>query len=332
LLFRQGVPPRASYLFKHALVQDAAYGTLLREPRRALHARIANVVDHSFPEIAAARPELLAHHYTEAGLSAQAIPCWQKAGQRAVERSAHVEAINHLTRGLALLKTLADTPERAAEELTLQVTLGVPLGITRGYASPDVKAVYERARELCLQIGEARQLCPVLWALWRIHHVRAEFDVARELGEQLLVLAERYEDRDFLLQAHHALWTTLILLGEFTLAREHLEQGMVLYDSQLHRSHAFVYGGHDPGVCCRVQRGYALWYLGYPDQALKSAREGIILAQELSHPYTFVMSLESATMIHQFCREAQATQELAERVLVLARELGFPAYSAFATL
>ena len=116
--------------------------------------------------------------------------------------------------------------------------------------------------------------------------MRAEFDVARELGEQLLIVAERYQDRDFLLQAHHALWTTLILLGEFALAREHLEQGMVLYDSQLHRSHAFVYGGHDPGVCCRVQRGYVLWYLGYPEQAVNSAREGIILAQELSHPYT----------------------------------------------
>ena len=329
LLFQQGVPPQASYLFKHALVQDAAYGTLLREPRRALHARIANVVDRSFPEIAAARPELLAHHYTEAGLSAQAIPCWQKAGQRAVERSASVEAVNHLTKGLALLKTLTDTPERAAEELTLQVTLGVPLGMIRGYASPEVKAVYERARELCQQLGETQQLCPVLWALWRIHHVRAEFDVARELGKQLLVVAERHQDRDFLLQAHHALWTTLILLGEFALAREHLEQGMVLYDLQLHRSHAFVYGGHDPGACCRVQRGYVLWYLGYPEQALNSAREGIILAQELSHPYSLVMSLEGATMIHQFCREIRATQERAERVLALAE--GFPAFLAVAT-
>jgi predicted ATPase/DNA-binding winged helix-turn-helix (wHTH) protein len=332
VIYARGIAPDASYQFKHALIRDAAYEALLKTRRQELHRRIANVVDRSFPEIAAARPELLAHHYSEAGLSAQAIPCWQRAGQRAVERSAHVEAINHLNRGLELLKPLAGTSEHAAEELTLQVTLGVPLGIIKGYASPEVKTVYERARELCHQVGETPHLCPVLWALWRLHHVRAEFQEARELGEELLVLAQRHQDHDFLLQAHHALWTTLILLGEFTLAREHLEQGMFLYDPQQHRSHAFLYGGHDPGACCRVQRGYVLWYLGYPEQALKSAQESIILAQELSHPYTVVMSLEGATMIHQFCRDIRATQERAETVLAFARDGGFPAYSAMAIL
>jgi len=332
VIYARGIAPDASYQFKHALIQDAAYEALLETRRRELHRRIANVVDRSFPEIAAVRPELLAHHYSEAGLSAQAIPCWQRAGQRAVERSAHVDSINHLTRGLELLKTLADTPEHAAEELTLQVTLGVPLGIIKGFASQEVKPVYERARELCQQVGETPQLCPVLWALWRLHHVRAEFQAARELGEVLLVLAQRYQDRAFLLQAHHALWTTLILLGEFTLARAHLQQGMFLYDPQQHRSHAFLYGGHDPGVCCRGQRGYILWYLGYPEQALKSAQESVILAQELSHPYTLVMSLEGATMVHQFCRDIRATRGRAETVLAFARDGGFPAYSAMAIL
>jgi predicted ATPase len=156
----RGTAPRAAYQFKHALIRDAAYAALPKTRRRELHRRIASVIDRSFPEIAAARPELLAHHYTEAGLSAQAISCWRKAGQRAVERSAHAEAINHLARGLALLKTLDETPERAAEELTLQVTLGVPLGIARGYASPEVKTTYERARELCQHLGETRQLYP----------------------------------------------------------------------------------------------------------------------------------------------------------------------------
>jgi predicted ATPase len=269
LVYVRGIAPEAVYQFKHALVRDAAYEGLAKARRRELHRRIADVLDRSFPEMAAAQPELLAHHYTEAGLRAEAIPFWREAGQRAVERSANVEALSHLNTGLALLKTLDDTTERAAEELALQVTLGVPLGIIRGYASPEVKAVYERARNLCQQIGETGHLYPVLWALWRHHHVRAEFQAARDLGEQLLALAERDRNKDFLLQAHHALWTTLVLLGEFTLALEHLERGMVLYDSQKHRTHAFLYGGHDPGVCCGVQRGYVLWYLGYPTQARK---------------------------------------------------------------
>jgi predicted ATPase/class 3 adenylate cyclase len=332
LILQRGDPPQARYMFKHALIQDAAYHSLLRANRRIQHSRVAEALEKLFPETAETQPELLAHHYTEAGLTTEAIPFWRKAGQRAVERSANVEALSHLNRGLALLRTLDDTTERAAEELTLQVTLGVPLGIVRGYASPEVRATYERARELCQQIGDTQELYPVLWALWRHHHVRAEFQVARELGEQLMALAERYQNRDFLLQAHHALWTTLVLLGEFTLALEHLERGKVLYDPQQHRSHAFMYGGHDPGVCCGLQRGYVLWYLGYPAQARKSAQEAIVLAQELSHAYTFVMALESATMIHQFCRDIQATQEGAERVLALAREQGFPAYASLATL
>ena len=157
LILQRGDPPQARYMFKHALIQDAAYHSLLRANRRIQHSRVAEAVEKLFPEMADTQPELLAHHYTEAGLSAEAIPFWRKAGQRAVERSANVEALNHINRGLALLRTLDDTTERAAEELTLQVTLGVPLGIIRGYASPEVRAAYERARDLCQQIGETRQ-------------------------------------------------------------------------------------------------------------------------------------------------------------------------------
>jgi predicted ATPase len=332
LLYFRGIAPDANYRFKHALIRDAAYEALLKTRRRELHSRFATILDQSFPGIAAEHPELLAHHYTEAGVSAQAIPYWQRAGQRALEHSAHTEAISHLNRGLELLKALPDTPERAAEELKLQITLGVPLGIIKGYASSEVKAVYERARELCEQVGETQQLCPVLWALWRFHHVRAEFQRAYELGEELLHLAERNDNRDFLLQAHHALWTTLILLGEFTLAKEHLDHGMAIYDFEQHRSHAFLYGGHDPGACCRCQRGYVLWYLGYPEQALKNAQESIALAQKLSHPYSLVTSLEGTTMVNQFCRNVRETQKLAETVVALAGEQGFPVMSAVATL
>ncbi|HKV55113.1 MAG TPA: adenylate/guanylate cyclase domain-containing protein [Candidatus Binataceae bacterium] len=332
LLYVRGIAPDASYQFKHALIRDAAYEALLKTRRRELHIRIANTIDQSFPDLSAAHPELLAHHYTEAGSNEQAVRYWQRAGEQAVEHSAHVEAISHLNHGLELLKNFPPTPEHAAEELKVQITLGVAIGMIKGYASVEGQAVYERARELCEQVGDSQQLCQVLWALWRLHHVRAEFQQARELGGELLHLAERNHNRDFLLQAHHSLWTTLILLGEFTLAKQHLDHGMVIYDFEQHRSHAFLYGGHDPGVCCRGQLGYVLWYLGYPEQALKSAQESITLAQKLSHPYSLVMILECTTMLNQFCRNVRETQEGAETVAALAREQGFPVWSALATL
>jgi class 3 adenylate cyclase/predicted ATPase len=331
LVYVRGIAPDASYLFKHALIRDAAYEALLKSRRRELHRCVATVLHESFPKIVKEHPELLAYHYAEAGLNSQAIPFWQEAGQRAVERSAHIEAIGHLTKGLELLNILSDTPERVSQELSLRIALGVPLAITKGYASPEVKIVYDRVRELCQEVGESPQLCPVLSALWRYYQARAEYQLARKFGDQLLRLAHRYHNRDFMLQAHHALWSTLYLLGEFSLAREHLEQGLVLYDPQQHRFHAFLYSGHDPGTCCRVQRGSVLWYLGYPDQALKSVEEAILLAQQLSHPYSLAVALEGATMVHQFCRDIQGTQQRAETVLTFAREQGFPVYSALAT-
>ena len=174
LLYRRGVPPQATYLFKPALIQDAAYQSLLKSARQQYHQRIAQVLEGRFPETAETQPELLAHHYTEAGLLRQAIPCWQRAGQHAIERSANVEAISHLTKGLELLKGLPDTPDRAPQELILQTTLGVPLATTTGFAAPEVERVYARARELCRQVGETPQLFPVLAGLWRFYLVRGE--------------------------------------------------------------------------------------------------------------------------------------------------------------
>jgi predicted ATPase len=162
LVYQSGIPPRARYLFKHALVQETAYQSLLKSRRQQLHQQVAQVLAEQFPETVATQPELVAHHYTEAGLSVQAIPYWQQAGHRAVQRSTNIEAISHLTKGLELLKTLPDTPERAQQELMLQVALSTPLMLTRGWAAPGVGRVHSRARELCRQIGETPQLFPVL--------------------------------------------------------------------------------------------------------------------------------------------------------------------------
>jgi predicted ATPase len=170
--------------------------------------RIAQVLEARFPELCETQPELLAHHYTEAGLAAQASPYWQRAGQHAIERSAHVEAISHLTKGLELLMTLPDTAERTQQELTLQTALGGPLLTTKGFAAPEVERVYARAGELCQQVGKTPQCFPVLWGLWLFYEVRGSIQTARELAEQLLALAQRQQDPAPLLHAHRAMGQT----------------------------------------------------------------------------------------------------------------------------
>ncbi len=188
LIYQRGLPPQARYLFKHALIQDAAYQSLLKSKRQQYHQQIAHVLEERFAETKETQPELLAHHYTEAGFTAQAIPYWQRAGQRALERSANIEAIAHLTKGLELLSTLPDTPERAQQELTLQIALGLSLMASRGWAAPEAEQAYARARELCRQVGETPQLFQVLAGLFAFYYVRGELKTARELGDQLLRL------------------------------------------------------------------------------------------------------------------------------------------------
>src|SRR5262249_4936599 len=194
VLYQRGVPPQATYLFKHALIQDAAYQSLLKSTRQQYHQQIAMVLEERFTETKETQPELLAHHYTEASLIAQAIPYWQRAGERASQRSANIEAISHLTKGLDLLKTLPTTPEHLQQELTLQITLGVPLMATKGFTAPEVGAVYSRARELCQQLGDTPELFPVLFGLWVFYTVQAELQTAHELGERCLRLARTVQD------------------------------------------------------------------------------------------------------------------------------------------
>jgi predicted ATPase/class 3 adenylate cyclase len=327
VLYRRGLPPQARYFFKHALIQDAAYESLLKSQRRQYHKQIAEVLQERFPENVEAHPELLARHYTEAGLAEQAIPYWQRAGQRAIERSANQEAINHLTKGLELLKTLPDTPERAQQELLLQTTLGSVLMATKGFAAPEVEKGFTRARELCRQIGEVPQLFPVLRGLASFYSVRPDYKTSQELGEQCLRLAQLQQDPLLLLGAHMELGATLFYVGEFTQALKHLEQGITLYDPEKHRSHAFLYG-QDFGVSCLSRASHVLWFLGYPDQALKKSQEALALAQELSHPFSLAYTLVFAALLWQLCRNGQAAQEQAEAAVTLSTDQGFPNWVA----
>ena len=291
LLYQRGRPPRARYIFKHALVQDAAYASLLKSTRQQYHQQVAQMLEARFPDTVETEPELVAHHYTEAGCYAQAVGYWQQAGQRAIQRSANVEAIAHLRQGIELLTTLPDTPARVQAELTLQTTLGPALMATRGYAAPEVAATYHRARELCEQAGDTAELFPVLWGMFVLYLGRAEHETARELAEQCLSLARRLDAPALLLEAHLALGVSWFYLGQLSQAHAHLEQGMRLYDPQQHHALAFRYGNFDPGVTCLAYAAWTLWLLGYPDQALARANEALTLAQNLEHPYTLARGL-----------------------------------------
>jgi predicted ATPase len=330
LLYQRGLPAQATYIFKHALIQDAAYQSLLKSTRQQLHQRIVQVLEARFPETAETQPELLAHHYTEAGLAEQAVGYWQQAGCKATQRSAHVEAIVHLNKGLELLRTLPDTIERTQHELVLQTLLGPALIASKSFAAPEVEQAYTRARELCQQVGDTPQLFPVLRGLWVFYLSRAELRTARELGEQLLRLAQHTPTPALLLEAHRALGETLCWLGELAPARQSSEQGMSLYDPQQHRSHAFLYG-EDPGVVCLSYAALALWSQGYPDQALTSMHAALTLAQEHTQRFSLARALVYGALLHQFRREGQLVQERAEAAITLSTEQGFPHWLAVGT-
>jgi predicted ATPase len=321
LLYQRGRPPRATYMFKHALIQDAAYASLLKSTRQQMHRQVAEVLEAQFPETVATQPELAGHHFTEAGLSEQAVPYWQRAGQQALQRSANPEAVRHLTKGLELLATLPETPVRAQQELDLQIALGPALSATKGLAAPEVEQAYARAWALCQHVGETPQLFPTLRGLCEFYRNRGAMPTARELGEQLFRLAQREADPIHLLEAHEALGTTLLYLGEYPVARMHLEQGIALTDPVVQRALAFRYGVA-PGVRCLTFAALTLWCLGYPTQAVRWSQEALALAvqsqgaaalaqmrqglaatlatgQELTRPLCLVLLAEAAGHLRQ---------------------------------
>jgi predicted ATPase len=322
LLYQRGLLPQARYAFKHALIQEAAYHSMRHSTQRHHHRRIAQVLETRFPDTCTRHPELVAHHYTEAGLGEQAIPHWQQAGQRAIEHSANLEAISHLTKGLEVLKTLPDTPERAQQELALQLTLGAPLSTIKGHAAPEVEHTYSRAYELSQRVGDNTHLFVALGGLGRFYLNRARLQTARGLGERFFTLAQPTANPALLQEAHLMLGSTLLFLGELVAARTYLEHGIAFYNSLQDRALAFK-RGTDPGVVCLSRLSQTLWLLGYPDQALARSYEARTLAQASSHAYSMGIALEKVTVLHRWRREVPVVQERVETLLLLAREHGF---------
>jgi class 3 adenylate cyclase/predicted ATPase len=334
LVFRRGTAPEATYTFKHALVQDAAYQSLLKSKRQQLHARVAEALEQEFPEVGDTQPEVLARHFTDGGLGERALPYWRRAGELAAGRSANVEAIAHLSSGLELIGTLPNAVEHLDEELTLCLAIGGPLIATKGYAAPAVERTYSRAWALCDQLGQSAELFPVLRGLWHCYFVRGELERAYDLAERLVVLAE--EDGTALRRAlaRRARGATLFCLGRFADTTAAVNEGIAIDDTVAtweDAAHLVLYTER-AGVACRLYSAWSLWFLGFPDRALERVEAGLALSQRLAHVHSVAFALTWAAFLHNFRREFAAAQRRAEAGIALASEHLLPQRLAQATM
>jgi class 3 adenylate cyclase/tetratricopeptide (TPR) repeat protein len=320
LLFRRGVAPQSSYLFKHALVQDAAYGTLLRGRRQELHARVTAVLEQNFADLVERQPELLAHHLTAAGDTARAVDQWLKAGRHSAERSAHREAIGHYERGLRALTASPEGPARSNQEIELQLARGLSLFTVAGFSAAGAFEIYDRARELSEQRGDHRQQFMSVYGLWQSTSGAGAIEDAQKLSDRLLQLTAGSADDGLRLQAHHSAWTTGVFAGEPAAAREHCEAGRRLYDPDRHYLHRRLYGGHDPGICARYMGAQAYWLLGYPEQGLAIGRDALAMAEEIGHPFSLATALVMNVLLYLDRDEPAAALQLLQAAEALAAE------------
>ncbi len=316
LVFRRGSAPNATYSFKHALVRDAAYQSLLKSRRQQLHARVAQVFEARFPAVVETQPELLAYHLTEAGLDARAADAWARAGRAALGRSAMREAVNSLSRAVGLLQGMPSSPERQRLELESLGALGVALTNALGPASPEAQAAHERADHLSQELGDREGRFRARWNLWRVYNVRAEFDSAVAAGDALLAEAQADGDADHEVQAHHALFASRLFRGDLEATCHHADRMLALYEVGRHGTQALTFGGHDARECGLTQNGNALFLLGYPERGLASNAEGVAHARALGQPQVVAHALTWGSMLLQLAGELE---ELDRRTTLLSR-------------
>jgi predicted ATPase len=335
ILLVQGLPPEAYYRFKHALIQDAAYENLLKSRRQALHRRVAETLLDGFADTAGPEPELLAYHFTRAGLTEAAIEWWAKSGHRSLERSAMVEAAEQLTRALDLMATLPATAALRREQIKLQVALITPLLHVKGFAAPETKAAAERARLLIEQaegLGEPPEdpllLYSVLYSFWVANIVAFNGDVIRELAAQFLTLAEQQRATVPLMIGHRLMGMSLVGTGAIAESREHLDRAITLYNPAEHRPLATRFG-QDLGVSILSYRSLALWFLGYPNAALAAADRALKDAREIGQAATLMYTLNFIPLTHICCGEFATAKAQADEVVALADKKGSLFWKAF---
>jgi class 3 adenylate cyclase/predicted ATPase len=322
LVFRRGEVPEAVYSFKHALVQEAAYASLLRERRRTLHAHIAEALEGAFPEVAETQPELVAHHYATAGLAAPAIQYYRRAAERAMAASANADAIAHLTKGLELIASLPESSERISREIEFRLALGAPLVATQGYGSVEAQAAYARAKELCAGAGESPQLFRSLMGLWNYHVLQPDMETASELSRELFNLAAKLGSDEFRLLAELAACLTCYWSGRFTSVLSHAARVRVLYDPERHRGPKIYM--MDPAMMALAFEALALWYLGYPDRASERGLAALATAQTVAHPFSLCLALIFEALLRIRRSEPELMAARTKAFLMVAREQGFP--------
>ena len=331
LVFRRGEPPEAIYSFKHSLVRDAAYESLLKSRRQQLHSQIARALDEKFSDVAASQPEIVAHHFTEAGLAETAIDYWLKAGQQAARRSANTEALNHLARGLELLPDIHDPMLRNKSELLLQTSLGNCLRATKGWSTDNVKHAYTRALQLCKESGFEEHALPAAFGLWTWHFVHATLGEAQSLAEQLVNTSQNVNDSVYRVLAHEALGFTLFARGNFAAAHAALEHSIRMCEDSKAAAYLDL-SAQDPRVHVRVYDGMVLWLLGYPDQALRICAEAHSYAYASQHPFSEALARTISLRVHQFRGEVGVVAAQANVAIALCEEHDFAHYLAMALI
>lgn len=323
LVFRHGTPPEAHYTFKHALVQDTAYHSLLKSRRQQIHTKIAATLESQFTEIAEREPETLAHHYTAAGLTERAVDYWLRAGQQAQKRSANLEALAHFGKGLELVASLPDSEHHLRQEIHLQTGVGVTMMAVRGWGAPEVLQACTRARVLCEKLGDREQLFVALCGEASYHMISGNLRAADKLGAQCLELVQASGDHSLLLEAHHRQWATKFYMGDAAAADHHIAHGIAMYDPDRDHALTYRYTGHDPGVCCRSYSARNLWLRGYVDQAIARGEEAVALAERLSHPLTRVLAQHTLGYVHLLRREPAAARRYLDKAIEQSKEFGF---------
>jgi predicted ATPase len=332
ILYPKGRPPRCTYFFKHALLEDALYNALVKGKRQQFHRRIAEVLEARFPQTVETQPEIMAHHYTEAGLPEKAVGFWLKAGLRSRERAADREAIGHLTKGLSLLETLKETREHDGQKLRILTTLGPAYIAARGYAAPEVGPTLLRAAELCQRIGDEPQLFGIMLGRWEWHLVRGDLRPCVGLATDGMALAERLSEPGMLMEALLMPGATMFYRGQFAEARGCFEKALAAYDDRERTRFWTAHTGHNAGVTHRCYLALVLWHLGYPDQALRLDREARELARAINHAFSLGHAVDFTAFLTHYCRLGAEVQAAAEEELAIGTEHGFQLWHALGTL
>jgi len=338
ILYEEGTPPVSNYIFKHALIRDAAYGSLLKIKRREYHQRVAVAYESKYKSDLNEYYPILAHHwdlaagdnkdYGEAVM--KTVKYLELSGEIALRNGAFKEACEFLQRAQDLYESFPKSEKTLEQELRILKNLGIAVFATSGYGAEITKEIYEKAWKLCEQIGETPGTFPILWGLWLCYHFSSDPEKEFELGTKLIDIAKKENDDELLLQAHHAIWTSQMLIPDYSKALIHLEEGRKLYNSEYHENHCFNYGGHDPGMCCHRTLCLINWVVGYPDKAVKEGIESTKHAK--SHQFSLIIAQLANTFVHKQRGDIEKTQNNAELIVELAKNSGLPGYLLWASI